>query len=160
MSSSLIIKTNLIGNRTIVQLSGKINEDADFSSLRMLKSAELYLDVSQITQINSPGIREWLNFLDSIPGNIIYLYCPQIMVEQINMIHGFIRPNVKIHSFYAPYFCDQCQEERKILLEAQDIIENRAPLLTCEKCQNLLEFDAIEEQYLKFAKTNLAKGSV
>ncbi len=159
-SSSLIIQTNLINNRILVHLSGTINEDADFSAINKLKGSEIFLDFSEITQINSPGIREWLNFLDTVTSSINYLNCPQIMVEQINMIHGFLRPNVTIHSFYAPYFCENCDEEHKILLQAKELTDTKAPVINCEKCQQPLEFDAIEEQYLKFAKTNLTKGSL
>ena len=81
---------------------------------------------------------------------VIYNNCPQIIIEQINMVHGFFRKGAVISSFYAPYFCEKCNKEQKIHLKTEQIKNKKAPKMECPNCGDNMDFDAIEAQYFNF----------
>ena len=110
-----------------------------------------FFDFEKVKLINSCGIRDWIKLLDELnSAQIIYSNCPQIIIEQINMVHGFIRPGIIIESFYAPYFCESCDDEKKVLIKKAEMFSFNAPIKKCTKCLNQLDFDAIEKQYFSF----------
>mgnify|MGYP000123654064 CR=1 FL=1 len=95
-----------------------IDEDADFKSILDLKGMDIYeFDFQKIDLINSCGVREWTNFINDLSKDckIKYFNCRQIVIEQINMVHGFIPENATIETFFAPYFCEDHDKEFKIL---------------------------------------------
>ena len=101
--------------------------------------------------INSCGIREWIKYIQEVEGaDVFYVNCPQIVIEQVNMVHGFIRKGIVVESFYAPYYCVGCDVAKKILLKSSEMISLKAPIIHCDECKNVLEFDAIEKQYFSF----------
>lgn len=137
----------------MVELIGTIDEDADFKELMGLEQKKISFDFNQITMINSCGIREWIKFIEKIPAScsIVYNNCPQIIIEQINMVHGFFKQGAIIKSFYAPYFCEKCNKEAKVHLNTDQVKNRKAPTVDCPNCgEKNIEFDAIEAQYLSF----------
>jgi hypothetical protein len=155
MNGSLEIKTKVEGNKVIAELKGAIDEDAEFSKIKELEGMESYqFNFEDISSINSCGVREWTNFVSSLgeKAEIKYFNCRQIIIEQINMVHGFIPENARIESFYAPYFCEDLDKEYKILLKASDVIDKSAPKVDCPDGEHKMEFDAIEAQYFSFIK--------
>ncbi len=135
-------------------LKGAINEDADLNQIPQTGFLEYYFDFNDVTLINSCGIRDWIGFLDKLGPKvkIVYARCPQIIIEQINMVQGFLRPNATIESFYAPYYCEHHDEEKKILLKVNEVKGRKAPKKNCPESGEEMEFDAIEEQYFYFIK--------
>ena len=72
----------------------------------------------------------------------------------MNMISGFFTKNSTVTSFYAPYFIEDLDEERQMLLRTDEIKDFKAPTMTATvdgETYNL-DFDAIEEQYFRFLK--------
>lgn len=134
-----------------VQLVGNIDEDTNLSEILETKASKIIFDFNQVEFINSCGIREWINFLDQLScENIQYENCPQIIIEQINMVHGFIRPGSRLSSFYAPYYCEDCDRERKTLIVSSDVKNKKAPKMNCPDCGSEMEFDALEATYFNF----------
>ena len=135
MSSELIVETQEYKDHTEYKLIGSIDEDSNFDFISVIKN-EITFDLDAITLINSCGIREWIKFQDTIDNNckINYKNCPQIIVEQMNIIKGFVRNGGTIISFYAPYYDKEADTEIK-----NDEGE-------------ILEFDDIEAQYFNFLK--------
>lgn len=148
----LVINKQILLDELKVELIGAIDEDADFKELNGLEQKTVSFDFDKVTMINSCGIREWIKFLENIPAttNIVYKNCSQIIIEQINMVHGFFRKGASIHSLYAPYFCEKCNKEYKIHLSADQIKDRKAPKVLCPKCGEGMDFDAIESQYFNF----------
>jgi anti-anti-sigma regulatory factor/DNA-directed RNA polymerase subunit RPC12/RpoP len=149
----LSLNKQILQDELIVEFQGSIDEDADFKELIGLEQKLITFDFKQVNMINSCGIREWIKFIEKIPEKctMTYTNCPQIIIEQINMVHGFIRKGATIKSFYAPYYCEKCGKESKIHLEA-DLVKNRkAPRASCPHCGSEdMDFDAIEAQYFSF----------
>lgn len=151
MANQLSINVQIQGDTANIELSGTINEDAQFDKIQSLNLKNYIFNFDKINLINSCGIRDWIKFLQSLgPVQISYENCPQIIIEQINMVHGFITPTTQITSFYAPYFCDQCDKEKKIKISSKEVINIKAPTKTCDVCNEELEFDALEKQYFHF----------
>lgn len=132
-------------------IQGQIDED--FSADIILQNLKqiLVFNFKGVTMINSCGVREWINLLEKISqSKVIYQECPQIVIEQINMVHGFVNENSKVESFYAPYFSEKKDSVVKILLKSSQIIDSKAPQILQDGEE--LEFDAIEAQYFQFLK--------
>jgi DNA-directed RNA polymerase subunit RPC12/RpoP len=149
----LTINKQILQDELSVELVGAIDEDSDFKELIGLEQKTVSFDFDKITMINSCGIREWIKFNEKIPAksNIVYKKCPQIIIEQINMVHGFFRQGAVIESFYAPYYCEKCGKEAKIHVKSDQVKNRKAPEADCPHCGNEdIEFDAIEAQYFSF----------
>lgn len=151
MSQKLLISSRILGDEVHVELSGVIDEDSIFDKIQNLKMNKYFFDFGKVSMINSCGIREWIKYLQGLGDTaIVYLNCPQIIIEQVNMVHGFIRKGIIVESFYAPYFCAQCDTEKKILIRSENVSNSKAPIAKCNTCGSELEFDAIEKQYFSF----------
>lgn len=148
----LTINKQILQDELNVELIGSIDEDADFKELIGLEQKTISFDFDKVSMINSCGIREWIKFIEKIPEttHIVYNNCPQIIIEQINMVHGFFRKGASINSFYAPYYCEKCSKENKVHLKAEQVKNRKAPKMECPKCGEEMDFDAIEAQYFSF----------
>jgi hypothetical protein len=149
---TLTINKLIFQNELKVEFSGAINEDADFKSLDSFDQSSISFDFGKVDMINSCGIREWIKFIEKVPetSQIIYRNCPQIIIEQLNMVHGFFKKGSIIESFCAPYFCETCDKENKVQILTSQIENKKAPKIKCPECGKFMEFDAIESQYLSF----------
>lgn len=151
MSEKLLINTRITGDEAYVELVGVIDEDSVFDKIKNLQMNKFIFDFNKVSMINSCGIREWIKYIQELDGaQIKYVNCPQIIIEQVNMVHGFIRKGIVVESFYAPYFCSNCDTEKKILLKSSEVSNFKAPVKQCNTCKSNLEFDAIEKQYFTF----------
>lgn len=152
MSDKLEISMSIVDGDAKIEFSGKIDEDVDFSKIIGLDQKNYVFDFEKVEMINSCGIREWITYIEKLPkdAKLDYLNCPQIIIEQINLVHGFVREGAKINSFFAPYYCENCDEEEKLLLESSKVNNTKAPEMQCSKCNKVMEFDAIEKQYFNF----------
>lgn len=150
MGHKLDISIQIMNDKALIDMAGSIDEDVDFSKLSSIKSPGFHFNFEKVSMINSCGIREWIKFMDSLGSmaNIKYLNCPQIIIEQMNMVYGFVRKGVTVESFYAPYYCEKCDIEVKVLIKTKDVIGKKAPIMKHEDHE--MEFDAIEEQYFNF----------
>lgn len=151
MSEKLSINSRIAGDEVYVDLIGVIDEDSIFDKIKNLNMSKFVFDFNQVSMINSCGIREWIKYLQELDGvEIKYINCPQIIIEQVNMVHGFIRKGIVVESFFAPYFCPNCDTEKKIILKNTEVANSKAPVKQCNTCKSDLEFDAIEKQYFSF----------
>lgn len=153
MSSSLNVVREEENDQVEFKLSGQIDEDADFELIKTDKSKVIF-DLENISLINSCGIRDWVQYQASLPSEstIIYRKCPQVIVEQLNIIKGFIKEGGIVESFFAPYYNDVKDEEVKILITPAEVIDSKAPVKKDDE-GNELEFDEIELQYFNFLKS-------
>ncbi len=155
MSEKLIINIKDVDGGKIVDFLGPIDEDSTFDEILNLDKGNITFDFEKVSLINSCGIREWVQFIESLGEGTTFSYinCRQIIIEQINMVKGFIREGAKVDSFYAPYYCESCDKEFKIHLKYSQVLDAKAPAIKCPECgDSELEFDAIEAQYFQFIK--------
>ena len=79
---------------------------------------------------------------------------------------GLIDKRFFIESFYVPYRCDSCSNEKKIsLVESKDFKMstghengeyNIKKFFDCDKCDDEMELDVFEEVYFSFLKRPLS----
>src|SRR4030095_5757253 len=141
---------------TWVKLSGVIDEDNDLGSLaEKIGSGTAVIDVSEIERINSCGVRDWVNWLGRTEKNgakVILVECSPAIVAQINLVNNFTGQGV-VKSFYAPYFCPNCDLEKVLLVETRDVAGThpfKAPSCRCDECDGPMDFDDMEESYFAF----------
>lgn len=151
MSQQLKIETQILENETVININGPVDEDSEFLIIESLTTEVLFFDLNGVTLINSCGVREWINMVERIPesSKIVYRNVPQLVIEQMNMVKGFLTPNSSIESFFAPYYREEDDKIIAKLLKADEIKDGKAPLVKDEE-GNELEFDAIEAQYFNF----------
>lgn len=151
--SRLTIAVTHVENTVEVVMQGQINEDSNFDSLKGLSSKRMILNLKGISHINSCGIREWIEFQKEYfhAEEVIYQECPQVIVEQMNIVSGFVHKKGIIESFYAPYYSEVIDKEFKLLLKPSDVVDGKAPVRIDEEGGEL-EFDDIEAQYFNFLR--------
>ncbi len=141
---------------TWVKLTGVIDEDNDLGSLaEKLGAGTAVIDVSEIERINSCGVRDWVNWLGKAEKNgasFVLIECSPAIVAQINLVNNFTGQGV-VKSFYAPYFCPNCDIEKALLVETTDVNAVRpfqAPSCRCDECDGPMDFDDMEDSYFAF----------
>jgi anti-anti-sigma regulatory factor len=155
MSKSLEINTSVQGSQFILQLSGPMNEDANYPVEFPQGVDEVIIDFKNVTLINSTGIQRWIQFFSHTPDHVqvSFVNCVQRIVNQINLFPGFMAgKNVKVLSFYAPYYSESEDESYDLLLKVNEDFPNGyngAPQKTSESGEEL-EFDGIEKKYFHF----------
>jgi hypothetical protein len=110
--------------------------------------------VKAVRRINSYGVRSWIEAIRMIPPDVTLelLECPPSVVDQINMVTGFIGRG-KVVSFYAPMACDGCGHEEDHLFYVEDYRRaGHLPDVHCPNCNAIMQVDDLEEQYLLFAR--------
>ncbi len=153
MAGILSIKVEQKPDGFFATLSGDITEESNFSAITDLKPSKVTLNLSEITRINSTGVREWINFVSALQKagtRIVLEQCSVAIVQQLNMISNF-RGGGQVTSVYSPYFCESCEAEHTRLLT---LAPGKKPDLNepfnCPTCQSLMEFDDLPETYLSF----------
>lgn len=150
------VKVEKAGEKYKVDISGVIDEDADFGPHALTGAKDVEIHLGNIKSINSCGIREWIKWVGTAgPANVIYHECPKVIVDQINMVQGFLPSTGKVMSFYVPYFSDDAGSEKTVLFrygaEYTDT-ELKPPAEVKDDEGNVMEMDVIEAKYFKFIR--------
>lgn len=145
------------GEETLVTFAGHIDEDAQFANLDLNGASKVVVDLDGVTAINSCGIREWIKWIRTAPSNatVVYKNCPKVIVDQINMVTGFLPDNGKVESFYVPYYSDASGDEKMVLFK--EGVEFKGgeifpPAEVKDSSGEVMEMDVIEAKYFKFLK--------
>ena len=142
------------GEKINLALGGVIDEDADFNQVSVKGAKEIVLELSTIKSINSCGIREWIKWIAlAEQAKITYQNCPKVIVDQINMVDGFLPNNDKDDSFYVPYYNEDSGSEKNVLFRYGTEFKEGAvtpPLQVKDEAGNAMEMDIIESKYFKF----------
>lgn len=153
--SKLSFQQKKENNKINISVFGQIDEDADFSTINLQNYQEIELDLNKVKAINSCGIREWINWINQ--GNaaqfIYYKNCPKVIVDQINMVEGFLPTNGKVKSFYVPYYSEETEEEKNVLFTYGKEFDDKninPPSDVVDKRGNAMEMDILEAKYFKF----------
>lgn len=145
------------GEDVYLSLSGVIDE---LSSLPTFEEVQgrLYIELEHLTMINSIGCRNWVQwFRDKVraKGGVSLVKCSPAIINQVNILTGFLPQGVDVDSFFVPYFCDECgYEEQMLLTRGTDF--NDGQLLAdvveraCPACGALMAPDIIKKRYFQF----------
>jgi anti-anti-sigma regulatory factor len=140
---------------TYVKLSGVIDEDNELAEItEKIPAGTAVIDLAEIERINSCGVRDWVNWLGKIEKSgtkAILVECSPAIVAQINLVNNFTGSGV-VKSFFAPYYCSQCDHEKVLLVEAAELgpPPHKAPTCRCDECDGVMDFDDMEDSYFAF----------
>ena len=141
------------GGKTRFIVNGELTENANLSALAAEGSKEIILDLSGVTRINSPGVREWIAFVNDLAErrtDLVLEKCSVPFVNQLNMISNF-RGKGSVSSVFAPYFCPQCsKEERRLVVLSVDPRAQIAAPFPCPACATPMDFDDLLDAFLAF----------
>jgi anti-anti-sigma regulatory factor len=145
------------GGVTCLRLAGTIDEDFDGKKLAQgIKADTLVLDVGGVRKISSFGIREWVDFVGAAGervGDLVLVECSPKIIDQLNMVLNFAGRG-RVFSFYAPYRCDYCDLELRVLLQVdrdhEAIRALKPPDRACDACGNPAYFDEDPASYFSY----------
>src|SRR5213076_951838 len=143
------------GDMSYVKLGGVIDEDNELTDLvEKIPSGTAVIDLGEIERINSCGVRDWVNWLSKLESNgtrSVLVECSPAIVAQINLVNNFTGNGV-VKSFYVPYFCPECDEEKVLLVEAGDMgpPPHEPPTCRCDECDLVMDFDDMPDSYFAF----------
>lgn len=147
-------------------LNGAIDARVEFpEESYFINTQNLYVDFENVSLIDSMGIKRWVNFCEKINQSkslrIYFRKCPQLIVNQINRIVGFLPPNGSVISFYIPVFCSGCDQTFQVFQDVSKIkdqynhVLDRVTRPSCTSyphCRNTWELDIVANEYLHFLK--------
>lgn len=161
MSSNINLKKT--GDEIILELSGPIYEEFELSKEALSGSQKIIVDFEKVTAINSCGIREWIRSISNHQNcEIIYKNCPKTIVDQINMVAGFLPQNGRVESFFVPYFSEETNEEKSVLFifgKEFDHDKINLPTSIVDSQNNPMELDVFESKYFYFLKNRMKAAS-
>jgi anti-anti-sigma regulatory factor len=143
------------GDVSYVKLGGVIDEDNELGDLvDKIPTGTAVIDLGEIERINSCGVRDWVNWLSKLETNgtrSVLVECSPAIVAQINLVNNFTGSGV-VKSFYVPYFCPECDEEKVLLVEATDMgpPPHEPPTCRCDECDLVMDFDDMPDSYFAF----------
>jgi hypothetical protein len=153
MRNRVVSEVRSVGGVTRVAIVGTIDEDADLTPLARL-SGRVELDLAGVRRLNSIGIREWMGAMRELGGRaaITLIRCSRAVVEQLNLIHGFIADST-VASFYAPMRCEPCDQDLDHLFDRAEVERlGGLPPVPCPSCPRPMELDELEQSYLLFVR--------
>ena len=137
-----------------VYLRGVIDENADLAFFGGLHGT-VTVNLRAVRRINSYGVRSWIEAIRLLPkdARLSFVECPPPVVDQINMVAGFLGSG-EVTSFYAPMACTSCGHEMDALFTVEMCrdVGGRIPPVICPNCKAQMEVDDLEEQYLLFVR--------
>lgn len=138
-----------------VKLSGVIDEDNELANIvERIPRGTAVIDLGEIERINSCGVRDWVNWLSRLESqgtHVVLVECSPAIVAQINLVNNFTG-NGMVKSFFVPYFCPECDEEKVLLVEASDMgpPPHEPPTCRCDECDLVMDFDDMPDSYFAF----------
>lgn len=160
---NLAIEITQTTNEVIYRFVGDVDEHFRQKDVPRLKKANITFILEEVNNFNSCGIREWIYLIRDIGelGKLRFTRCSVTMIDQINMVPDSLGKG-QVESFFAPYYCQCGGEVSRLIVVSQNLAQlqsKHAPEFKCEKCNETLEFDALEESYFLFAEGALPKAS-
>jgi len=145
------------GPITCLRFSGTIDEAFDGKKLANTVECEaLVLDLGGVKKISSFGIREWVDFVNAACARAkqtVLIECSPKVTDQLNMVANFAGSG-RVFSFYAPFRCDYCDSEHRVLLDvAKDFEAIKSMKLAerpCPTCRESMYFDDDGATYFSY----------
>ena len=143
------------GPKVVIGIKGVIDEDTAFPALPP-GTSEVEVDFLNLSGLNSLGIKNWITWVKTFgSAKLTIRESPRIIVEQMNMIEGFLPAGSLVESFYVPYFCEA--DESELLVKwirgthYKDGAVVEFPQVEDEKMR-IFEMDVSKEKYFRFIK--------
>jgi hypothetical protein len=140
----------------ILEIFGAIDAGAKFPTMQ-IKSKNLVIKFQNVTLMNSYGIKVWCKWaaeLKDLP--MIFLdECPFVFAKNFSSIRGFLTPNMKVRSFYVPFYSDASHETKNVLMTLNKDFTDDGLLnipKTFDSKGAEMELDVDKRSYFQFLK--------
>ena len=140
----------------VLAITGEIDDTTDLASYGAKLQGNAIIDLGGVTFINSVGVREWVTLLDKLAARGLRVTLRNVsepMVRQMTMVME-AKGEANVESFFAPYICTKCGDERALLIRNAEhhatLAAGKPPPLNCTKCGSMAEFDEFPARYLAF----------
>ena len=145
------------GGIACLKFSGTIDEGFDGKRLgATAKCDTLVLDLGGVKKISSFGIREWVDFIGTAQvqaRQMVLVECAPKVIDQLNMVANFTGGG-RLYSFYAPFRCDYCDSEHRVLLDVSKDLETIKTMKLAERpcptCKAAMYFDEDGATYFSY----------
>jgi hypothetical protein len=137
--------------QTVIKISGHLDENFIHTEHQIPTTKKVIFDLERLEGINSCGIRDFINLLKDIPEltSVEYEKCPPLFIQQVNIVNGFLSPQRKVVSLFAPYIGIDDEEEMNHFIDVRNLNVSQI-----EKAIHVngkeYEFDGIIEKYFRF----------
>lgn len=157
---NLSIEIKQTGDEVVYRFVGDVDEHFRQKDVPRIKKGKITFILEEINNFNSCGIREWIYLIRDVGelGALEFRKCSVTMIDQINMVPDSLGKG-QVESFFAPYFCESHGEVNRLISVHEHVGElqgKQAPEFRCDKCNEALQFDALEESYFLFAEGAVA----
>lgn len=139
----------------LLEISGAIDAGAVFPGV--ITQKPLVIRFANVTLMNSYGIKLWCKWaMDHKHLPQIFLdECPFVFAKNFASIRGFLGPNMKVRSFYVPFYNDESHETKNALMSLnQDFTDDgfyNIPKVVDSK-GSPMEIDVDKKSYFQFLK--------
>jgi anti-anti-sigma regulatory factor len=160
---ALEIRISPAPDGTVISFIGIVDEQARFDTLTIQAPGMICFDLGGVTLLNSLGIRNWINWMKKMNDHsFLFRRCSRPIIDQVNIISGFLPQRSVIESIFVPYHCDSCENSEQILFSqgveftkgTADVLEKVTPPsnVVCSKCKAAMVMDVIEAKYFSFLR--------
>ena len=156
-------QVNRLPTELEIKLSGYFNEAAEMPKIMQIPPTIITVNFGNVVFINSTGIGRWVSWLRSeiaakAPNAVFKLQeCPKCIVDQMNMVKGFLPTKVMVQSVFIPYYSPNTDESKSVLFKLSQKYKTREELiaaavgeLVLDSAGNPMERDVDLGQYFRF----------
>jgi len=152
------------GSLQILFLNGDVDENADFSKISLNPGGALAIDLKGIRHLNSLGLRNWLFWSKTLkyPDGLVLRNCPNAVMNQINILSGFLPMHAIVESLEVPFWCESCGHRFSYMAQrSKDYMEattdEAAKVLMsfhqkCPACSAEADADILPQKHFRFLK--------
>jgi hypothetical protein len=138
-----------------IALFENVDEDFQFKDLQIDGATHIDLFLGGVKAINSCGIREWVRWISEIGSavSITFHECSKPIVDQINMVKGFLPTHCRVESFMVPYYSESTEESKLILFRNGVEFGSKKvnpPANIVDSSGNQMDLDVVEKRYFNF----------
>lgn len=151
-------------NTLLIDLIGSLDEDADLpKKVDADQWSYIQFNFDKVDFLNSSGIKKWMFLIESLGSNqnlkIEFHNCKPFVIEQLNLILGFLPENGEVKSLFIPLYCNKCGLSFNIPKKIEQVTDEKVDLiyylkkLDCDlfpTCKKYLELDTDLDSFLKF----------
>lgn len=155
MSSFHLQVSRVQNNIQTIYISGEIDEKANFRKFIFPVLPKIHLDLEKVKAINIHGIKKWKDWFQNILSkpSVFLFKCPPCIVFQFNTIEDFLLPNIKVQSFYVPYYNSKSNRRKNILFRKNHEFKKNQlmiPDVVQDEYGEEMEMDVDEQIYFSF----------
>ena len=141
---------------TVLVVTGDVDDHTRLVALADQLGKQAIIDLGGVGFINSVGVREWITLLEALDqkgATVVLRNVSEPMVRQMTMVME-ARGAAAVESFYAPYVCPGCGDERSLLIAVEphraELAAGTPPKQACPDCGAAMDFDEFPRRYLSF----------